>query len=278
MAMMEATQGTARLLKSPGNKATARILTVLSAVADHGSSIGVTELSRKLGMTKNMVHRALATLIEHGYLVRDASGQFYELGYGVIQLRGHDTSEPDIRTICRPFLEKVHGLTTESVYLSIIVGRTRINIDAIEARGPRITHVQRGRPLPLHVTVTGRTLLAFLNDIEIDAYISTAQFGDYPDAIVTDGTQVWKHVRAIRDRGYGLSRGESTAGLTTASVFAAFVVVDGQKRPHAALTVGAPAERFSLSQAEKYAPQIVRILEEANRQLHHVPAYSQMAI
>jgi len=277
MTTAEVTPEGARLLKSPGNKATARVLTVLSAVADHGGPIGVTELSRKLGMTKNMAHRALATLIEHGYLVRDASGQFYELGYGVIQLRGHDTSEPDIRAICRPFLEKVHILTSESVYLSIIVGQTRINIDAIEARGPRVTHIQRGRPLPLHITVTGRTLLAFLRDSEIEAYIKAAKFDDYPDAIVTSGAQVWEHVRNIRERGYGLSRGESTAGLTMASVFAAFIVVDGQNRPHAALTVGGPADRFSLEQAEKYAPRIVRLLEEANRQLHHIPAYSPMA-
>ena len=34
-------------------------------------------------MTKNMVHRALATLVDQGFLVRDASGTRYELGFGV---------------------------------------------------------------------------------------------------------------------------------------------------------------------------------------------------
>src|SRR5438477_10317484 len=37
------------------NKATVRILTVLTAFAAHRASYGVTELSQKPGMTKNMV-------------------------------------------------------------------------------------------------------------------------------------------------------------------------------------------------------------------------------
>lgn len=49
-------------LKKPDlavNKATVRVLSVLSAIADHMGPVGVTKLSRQLRMTKNMVHRAL---------------------------------------------------------------------------------------------------------------------------------------------------------------------------------------------------------------------------
>src|ERR1700734_4099143 len=63
------------------NKATVRILSVLSAFAKDNSANGVTELSEQLGMSKNMVYRALTTLTELGYLVRNDDNKKYELGY-----------------------------------------------------------------------------------------------------------------------------------------------------------------------------------------------------
>ena len=62
------------------NQATQRVLAVLLALAETPEPRGVTELSRGLGMNKNMVHRALATLVSAGYATRDASGELYQPG------------------------------------------------------------------------------------------------------------------------------------------------------------------------------------------------------
>jgi len=99
------------------------VLAVLSAFCGADRSLGVTELAQRLGMNKNMVHRALTTLAADGYVVRDPGGARYQLGYRVLVLRG-DADEFDIRALCRPALEELHGLTGESVFLSIIVGRS----------------------------------------------------------------------------------------------------------------------------------------------------------
>ena len=45
------------------NKAMARILTVLSSFASNRPEFGISELSHHLGMTKNMVYRAINTLV-----------------------------------------------------------------------------------------------------------------------------------------------------------------------------------------------------------------------
>jgi DNA-binding IclR family transcriptional regulator len=150
-----------------GNRSTRRVLQVFSRLAGYQRYVGVTELSRDLGMTKNMVHRALSTLVEQGYVVRDADGLLYSIGPGVINFQSREPLEVDVRAMCRPYLQELHALTGESVFFSIIVGRMRVNTDGIEAQGPRITHVNRGRPLPLHITATGRVLLASLTDVQI---------------------------------------------------------------------------------------------------------------
>ncbi len=60
------------------NQATQRVLAVLLTLADAPGSRGVSELSRALGMNKNMVHRALSTLVAAGYAARDLSGELYQ--------------------------------------------------------------------------------------------------------------------------------------------------------------------------------------------------------
>src|SRR4051794_40289465 len=87
-----------------GNKATARVLIVLSRLAAGDGSHGVTELSRELGMTKNMVYRALSTLARHGYVVRDATGSRYQLGPGVLRLAGAGLPDLDLPALAEPYM------------------------------------------------------------------------------------------------------------------------------------------------------------------------------
>ena len=53
----------------------------------------MTELALRLGMNKNMVHRALTVLTEEGFLVRNADGRRYQLGHRVLELAGEETDE-----------------------------------------------------------------------------------------------------------------------------------------------------------------------------------------
>src|SRR5258706_15959736 len=156
------------------NQATQRVLKVLLAFAANTKPRGLTELSRELGMNKNMIHRALSTLMAENYLVRDPSGELYQLGYRLLALGGGAPSEFDIVALARPALEQLHALTAESVFLSIIVGRNRVTVDDIQAQGPRVLRSVRGHPVALHCTKMSRVLLAHLSDAEGGLYLTAA--------------------------------------------------------------------------------------------------------
>ena len=47
-------------------------------------------------------------------------------------------------------------------------------VDKIEARGPRVAHIQRGLAVPLHAGKASRSLLACLDDDEINDYLANA--------------------------------------------------------------------------------------------------------
>ena len=259
---------------SAANVSTVRVLAVLSRFIGASRALGVTEISQNLGMTKNMVHRALTTLVRNGHLVRDASGARYELGFGVLQFLDPSAPEPDIRTICQPYLRSLQQLSGESVFLSIVVGRNRVNVDSIEAPGRIVTHAVRGRAVPLHLTETSRVLLAFLSDAEIAEYIRIASpLTRAPAPGVVTPERLWKDLRAIRKSGYALGHGERRfSERRVEATYLAFPVLDAAGRPHAALTVGGPQERFDIAAATALLPGMRLIVEDANRQARLIPA------
>ena len=258
------------------NKSSARILRVLLSFAAAGEkTLGVSELSGSLGMTKNMVFRALNTLTEEGLVVRDPRGR-YALGYRVFDLCPPGLEVPDIRSLCAPYLRRIHELTGETVMLSIAVGPNSVVVDGIEGRGPLLSRVMHGRPIPLHAGPGSRALLAFRPDDEIKQYLQTQG----PLALVTPTTIVnpdalWREIRLVREQGYALGYRDNLSGVTGV----AFPVFDADGRVQGAVSVGGPEDQFDDATLASFIPaigQIVAQLNQRSRLLHFdVPRISE---
>lgn len=252
------------------NQAAQRVLSVLSAF-EGAEGHGVTELARALGMSKTMVHRALATLLDEGFVTRDASGELYQLGYRVLTLGGAD-SEFDLASLCRPALLRLHALTQESVYLSIIVGSSRVTIDEVLPPGPRVLRSLRGSPVPLHSTKMSRVLLAQLPDDEIARYLTgavpLAAVQRFPDPQGETVAGVWEDIRAIRKSDHVVWRNPHMSS----AAYAIFPLLDEGKRPHAIVTVGGPRERFDVERISMLLPRMLAIVAALQEHLRLFPA------
>lgn len=252
-----------------GNRATLNVLAVLSRFIGETRSLGVTEIAADLGMSKNMAHRALATLIDSGLLARDASLARCQIGLGALAFAGDDESF-DLRALCRPFMRELAALSGETVVLSVIAGRSRINIDALEARGPRVTLIRRGSAAPLHCSKLSRLLLAYLSDAEIAEYIRVASpLNQFPETPDDNAEELAADIKKIRARGHIVWRG---ARMFPSACYVTFPVLDAARRPHGAITVGGPAERFPLERARQLLPAIERIVAQLNQHARLYPA------
>jgi IclR family KDG regulon transcriptional repressor len=246
------------------NKATVQILQVLSLYVGRRSSYGVTELSRELNISKNMAYRALSTLVREGFVVKDASGSRYELGFGVLEILDLDADlQFDVRSFCAPFLQRLHKLTGESIFLSVIVGLNHVTIDSVEAHGIRVSHNPRGLLVPLHASPASRVLLSFLSDEEITEYIRAASpLKRFTATTITDPDELWKEVALVRAQGFARGYGDHYAHAT----YISFPVLDSTGRPHAAITVGGPADRLTEPQVERLLPGMMEIVTDMNSQ------------
>jgi DNA-binding IclR family transcriptional regulator len=255
------------------NQAAQRVLAVLTAFVGRDEAYGVSELARALGMNKNMVHRALTMLTSEGYLARDITGQRYQLGFRVLDIGGVDADEFDFRALSRPVLEELHALTGESVFLSIIVGQSRVNVDWIEARGRRVSHSQRARSVPLHCTKMSRVLLACLSDREIDDYLQSAApleryAATFPDTAGMTAQTAWDDIARTRHKAYVVWRNPRAFG----AAYATFPLLDNAARPHGIITVGGPLERFGMERIESLVPAMTATIAPLQQQCRLFPA------
>jgi IclR family KDG regulon transcriptional repressor len=242
------------------NKATARILTVLSSFASNIREFGISELSQHLGMTKNMVFRAVKTLVEQDYIVRDVSGQRYQLGFRVLELQNTASPEPTFRTLCAPYILQIHELTGETVSLNVRALDYMVFIDGIETRKPAVWRLQIGALRPLHATASGQVLLAFLADTEIEGYVARQHKRAALDGAQNDNPmnadRLWNDIRTIRIRGYA----EVLRHAPLPNLSISFPIWDAENNLHGVMSVGGPNERFG-PQVQVLLPRLLEIME-----------------
>jgi DNA-binding IclR family transcriptional regulator len=207
-------------------------------------------------MTKNMVYRALRTLVEQGYLVRNEARQTFELGFRVLELQNAFSPDPSFRTLCGPYVEKIHELTGETVSVVVPAGDQFVFIDGIETRQAGVWRLQIGRVRPLHVAASGRLMLAMADDAFVERYISAHTPMDMPAGPLRPDV-LRREIAAIRKNGYATV---ITPGSLPMAV-AAFPVFDCDGGLHGVIAVGGPQERFG-HRLTTLMPTLCALVEE----------------
>ena len=236
---------------------------MLSEFGTSWEPLGVTEVSERLGMTKNMVFRALNTLVEEGYLVRTESGRRYELGFRIVELNNPNAAEPDLRALAMPTVSAMQQESGETVVLTIRAGSVMVVIDGIEANAVVRSRAPLGSMFPLHASPAARVVLANLSDDAIGEYLTQNKpLAKLTKETLTDPDDIWKDIAEIRTRGY--ARGFGDATLERRSV--AFAILDSEADPWGAISVGGPKERFTEEKLAAILPALQKMAMELNEQ------------
>jgi len=127
-----------------------------------------------------------------------------------------------------------------------------VHIDVIEGLHPMRRSAELGVSAPLHAGAASKVLLAGMEDLEIERYLSHAVLTKFQKNTITDKKALWREVQTIRQKGFAESKGELISG---GRALAAPI------KDHAGRTVGVidiltPEQRYSPQQWE----QCVRVL------------------
>jgi DNA-binding IclR family transcriptional regulator len=136
------------------------------------------ELAKELGEPRSSVHRLLNVLTELNLVEPGTHRARYRLGLKLLRLGSAVVSRLDVRVSARPFMERIHDYTGDTVYLLLRRGREAVCIERIDGRRAALMDLKLGGSLPLHEGAGPRAFLAFGQRTEWQSYIEGGSLHD----------------------------------------------------------------------------------------------------
>ncbi|MDT8307112.1 MAG: IclR family transcriptional regulator [Anaerolineae bacterium] len=244
-----------------------RAIAILHAFNHQNPELGVTEISKLVGLHKSTTFRLLSTLISEGLVTQDPESGRYRLGLGMLELAGRVQVHAEVRQAARPFMQPLAQRLGATANIAILDRGTSFNIEQAVPTGYLvINYGWVGRRTPLHATSTGKILLAWLPAAEIRAVLSEPLERYTPDTI-TSMALLEQELERVRAAGYAVGREEYEVGLNAIAA----PLRDATSSVIAALSVSAPAYRLAAASFETVAGELVAAATAISRQLGYVP-------
>lgn len=227
--------------------------------------LGVSEISRRLEMSKAVVYRILRSLASRGLISYNAGSRNYSLGPAAAVLGARALRDLDLRRAALPVLRRLQHETEETTTLSELVGTARVYLDQIPSLKEIKMTVEVGRPFPLHAGASSKVILAFappgLRDLVLDGPLPALT----PLTLV-DRAGLEAEISLIERTGTSVSLGERQRGA--GSVAAPVLGVDG----HAvgSISVCGPVDRFDEETVKRMRPLVLGAAREISHALSGV--------
>ncbi len=224
-----------------------RAAAILRSFTEAEPELRVTELARRLDLTKSTVSRILGTLQKEGLVGKNPETGKYRLGLGLISLAGVALGRLDVRGVSQPYLNDLVALSEETVNVTVLDGRECVNIE--RARSPQpIRYVGWiGRRTPLHCTAAGKVLLA-CQPYERRQELLAGGLKRYTDKTIVALEALEQSLEEVRDQGYAIVHEEFEEGFSglAAPVYAHTGLVA------AAVSISGPTYRLGAGRIESF--------------------------
>lgn len=185
-----------------------RTLVLLEAFSDDDRELGIKELSQRSGLSPSTTHRLITVLWMRGYIRQNPHTKKYTLGLRLLELGSRVLEQMDLRSIARPYLERLSDETGETCLLAIPEDAGLIYIDQVCRRSQDVTlHVRVGSHGQIHCTASGKVMMAHQSDERV-AELFSAYARQFTDRTIVDLHIYLAQLREIRGQGYAVGRGE----------------------------------------------------------------------
>lgn len=180
-----------------------RALSVLEALAEQPQQ-GVTDLSKRLGLTKTIVFRLLSTLETRGFVVREGEKAVYSLGYRIGVLGEQAGAQNSLLAAARPVMERLRDETSENINLVIREGRHSLVLATLAGHHSMRIFANPGRYGPLHAGGGSLLLLAFAPD-DLRARVLAEPLERFTATTATDPQELRERLETIRADGFHIA-------------------------------------------------------------------------
>ncbi len=237
---------------------------LLKTFSEKDVEIGISALSKRLGVSKSTVHRLATTLVAEGLLEQNPETERYHLGVALFTLGALVRRRMDISREAKPLLAELRRVTNENVHLAILQGDavTYIYDLEIESDQPVRLGSQLGTLKPAFCSAEGLAILAFQPEPVIDEVLS-GNLRPRTKSTVTDPLRIREQLRLIRQQGYAMENEDSEIGARGI----ASPVRDADGMVVASVGIAGPSQRLSRKAIAGFAPHLIGTAETISMRL-----------
>ena len=177
--------------------------------------LGVTDISRELGLHKTTVFRIVKTLEHVGWLVQDYPNGKYRLGSKLIILSSIPTSTSAVDDTIQLEMRQLRNRFNEDVVLTgLFDGHLAICLEKMRANNVLHISSRVGRSIGMTRGSTGKVLLAYLPEKAQERAIQM----DSPNLSEEERRKLFQALEEIRRTGYCISTSERDEGVSSVAV------------------------------------------------------------
>jgi DNA-binding IclR family transcriptional regulator len=186
---------------------------ILKIIADSPTSLGISDLAKKLKIGKSTVHGITSALEEFGVLVRDPIHKKYTLGYTLLELSRRSYSRMELRDVARAPMEALAEKVGETVFLGVMNGDHITIMDMVVSHNELKITSPPGTRLPLLAGATGKVFLSQLDEIKVKEIVQRMGLVRYTSKSINDMRRFISEVEQARERGYAIDDEEYLIGV-----------------------------------------------------------------
>jgi IclR family KDG regulon transcriptional repressor len=189
-----------------------KTIAILELLARSKKPLGVSEITKALGLNKSTVFNIVYTLNDARILEKKADGKF-RFGTRLYILGRAAGRASELIATVHPYLEEINQKTKLSAFLGLRMGLRAVIIDKADAASDIKIHSEVGMRIPLLSGAAGPVLLAQLSDDEVDAILANNELQKFTPNSCVNKREYKKLVIKARNEGIGIDREEYIEGI-----------------------------------------------------------------
>lgn len=229
-----------------------KAMRVLDALVDQPQSVGLPDLTARVGLPRQTVHRVLQQLEELGFVLRNPARDRYSIGPNLTDLALKTLHSANQSAPVRAVLQDLVDDIQETCNIGVLDRLELVYLERIECEWHLRVHLKAGSRVPAHATAGGKMLLSSLRPSLIANLLKTRPLKAFTEHTITDQTALTVALQDIRKQGCSLNNQEFALGLIAVAV----PIADHTGRHVASLALQAPTSRLSMEKAVGHIPKL----------------------
>ena len=191
-------------------------LAVLEILARAAEPLTLSQISERTANSASQLFRTMNCLVASGYVSKDELHGKYSLTLKLFELANRHSPLKHLLQVASLPMQELARAIRESCHISVIQHGQLLVLGAVDSPEKVQITVSVGTSFPLVSTVSGRLLLAAMDEISLGAILQDD--ADYQALSVEERERFWQRIAEIRRSGVSTAVDESYIGLHDTAV------------------------------------------------------------